>query len=291
MNVLPTKYTICFGIDDSYVWPFLVAINSAKMNWRELKTVTLAYDPNQLSKSSRLLINSFAKKIRLKIKFLKVENTISEIHLPKHLTRAAFIRLNLPNTIRGNILWLDSDVLLLSGWSQIIDQYNLSNEKCELLSARKHWETHEGTYSNRNQAVIMSNNEYFNSGVLLINSKKFRKEKLHKLIKKTVERYEELGFQWADQCVLNYVFQGAYNYLASWYNSEPKEFTYNQTRILHFAGDQKPWHHTLSKELRLVKNSAMKEKKSILPSEVSAYSIYAAMEIATIKIFESVSKH
>jgi lipopolysaccharide biosynthesis glycosyltransferase len=63
-----------------------------------------------------------------------------------------------------------------------------------------------------------------------------------------VSNYETLGFQWSDQCILNYVVKGKYQKLDSSLNSIPEEFDIYKTKILHFAGESKPWNSSLYRE-------------------------------------------
>ncbi len=61
------------------------------------------------------------------------------------------------------------------------------------------------------------------------------------------KNYENLGFQFSDQCILNYVAFNSFAHLPSEYNSFPILTTLEEVpeaRISHFAGPIKPWNFT-----------------------------------------------
>jgi lipopolysaccharide biosynthesis glycosyltransferase len=158
-----------------------------------------------------------------------------------HITRAAFLRLYISELLPSNIekvLYLDIDILINSNLIELFN-FHFLTPICaainvpESLGKGQHLQGHDAPY--------------FNSGVLLINMKKWRElELLEKFIKVgTKEIYPYL-----DQDILNIVFRNnwtqlsrEFNYLHL-YGSDENDPSYSDfPRIIHFAGD-KPWHET-----------------------------------------------
>jgi lipopolysaccharide biosynthesis glycosyltransferase len=107
------------------------------------------------------------------------------------------------------------------------------------IYARKHWETE--SISNKNQSYLKSNGRYFNSGVMVLAPKELSKVFDDKILEQLILEYDELGFQWSDQCVLNYIIGGKYEALDRNLNTRPEEYEPMLCRILHFSGNEKPW--------------------------------------------------
>jgi lipopolysaccharide biosynthesis glycosyltransferase len=59
--------------------------------------------------------------------------------------------------------------------------------------------------------------------------------------------YHDLGFQFVDQCVLNFLFKNSYAVLPSKFNflaAVPQKKPSENVSIIHFAGGTKPWHYS-----------------------------------------------
>lgn len=173
----------------------------------------------------------------------------------RHMSRATFIRLRIPEILRsfGTILYLDSDILVVSEVSSVFKTEfqgrciaavrDLVGEKtCKI-----------GFFRSGEEA-------YFNAGVLLINSEHWMRagigDKVLKLARNDEER-EKLS-TYADQCLLNYVIRGDFVALErefNWLTFEPSRCSdgllglapspsgenLSKAKILHFVGEVKPW--------------------------------------------------
>ena len=97
----------------------------------------------------------------------------------------------------------------------------------------------------RNAAMIRMGQNYFNSGVLLVNPKKWKEINSFENWKKIYANYQQLGFGHADQCLLNFMCFETFHHLDAKYNvfaTIRKSYVRNsQIKILHFPGRDKPW--------------------------------------------------
>lgn len=271
---LQQKPIYCFGIDDNYAWPLLISLYSAKKNHKNFKRVFILYDPEYLNDEIISYINEKSKLLGVKLKFISL-NLTSHSEIQAHITSTAYLRFQIPKVSRKKAFWFDTDVLFLEGWHQI-SQYAVSNKSdIEPIFARLHWPHYE---PESNQAIINSKGKYFNSGILLINSKIWRRERIMQNLIAIMPNYTQYGFEWADQCVLNYYFAGEYGQIDPIYNSIPKEFRENHTRIIHFAGMHKPWKYKIDTECKLVRLENNLEISDLQPEERSAWQTYRETE-------------
>lgn len=86
---------------------------------------------------------------------------------------------------------------------------------------------------------------YFNSGVLLINIKRFREERVEE---KLLSLLTEYNFRTVapDQDYLNYICRGRVHYLDSVWNKQPARvegLSDSEIRLIHFNMFNKPWHY------------------------------------------------
>ncbi len=86
---------------------------------------------------------------------------------------------------------------------------------------------------------------YFNSGVLLINAKKFREDKIEEKLLHLIDKY---NFQTVapDQDYLNFLCRGKVYYFDLGWNKQPNQnvdFDEDKIHLIHFNMFNKPWHY------------------------------------------------
>ena len=173
----------------------------------------------------------------------------------RHMSRATFIRLWVPEILRsfGKILYLDSDILVVSELSSIFE--TVLQGKC--VAAVRDL---VGEKTCKIDFFRSGDKAYFNAGVLLIDTAQWRhtqiSEKVLKLARNDDER-EKLS-AYADQCLLNFIIRGDFVELDkkfNWLTFEPKGCSagllelaptptpenLREAKILHFVGGGKPW--------------------------------------------------
>lgn len=269
------SHVFCFGIDNIYVWPALVSIYSAKKHYKKFHTVVILFNPDDLDEKLILQMKKICNLLEICPKFLP-QNIIKNAVPGHHITRTAYLRMSLPNLFKGEkIFWFDADLLFLENWHQILNYTRHTKQSMNSIHARKHWGNVE---SATNQAIISSNGNYFNSGVLIFNSKIWKKNRITAQISEIMKNYTTLGFEWADQCVLNYCFHGKYDQINSSYNSIPSEFNIAHTRIIHFAGTHKPWTKKFSDNGFIEELSEIDNWTVVSESDRLAFELYRTIE-------------
>jgi lipopolysaccharide biosynthesis glycosyltransferase len=100
-----------------------------------------------------------------------------------------------------------------------------------------------------NESVRIMGVDYFNAGVALIDCDMWTNLKYPQKWPMILKDYKIRGFEFADQCVLNFLCQQKVNYLPGRYNtlaSVKKNRKDSNPYILHFAGGVKPWFYAVS---------------------------------------------
>jgi lipopolysaccharide biosynthesis glycosyltransferase len=208
-------------------------------------------------------ITKFNKKRieNLKTKFKNIDNIeFIEIDLSKefkdfiahgHFTLSTYSRLLIPD-LKPNIdkaIYLDSDIVVLGDIAKLYNE-NLENNIIGAVFDMGFQEWY------KNGLEISKKHKYFNSGVLLINSRKWREQNITKKLFEIEEKYRE-KIKWVDQDILNKCFENnhkqldmKYNILSSSIKKDVKkkynitdEYIRQQQKdivIRHFTGI-KPW--------------------------------------------------
>ena len=271
--------SFCFALDDNYVWPFLVSIFSAKKHKIDLKVINIIYDESLLSSESRFFILEFLKNLNMTVVFFLVQ-TPEGYTQKNHISKSSFLRLFAPSQIGGLIIYFDCDVLFLKNWDQITSLTAVIKTQNLSVGARKHWGQ---ISSNFNRAIIESNNRYFNSGVLILNASRWMHEKIDLKCEKAILNYTKLRFEFADQCVLNYVLKGEYLEINKDFNTIPEEFRVRRPKLLHFAGSIKPWSLKIDTSARIISPSECISFSVIPITQWRAFIMYRKIELEVVK--------
>lgn len=121
---------------------------------------------------------------------------------------SAYYRLKLGSMVNvDKILYLDSDIVVLKDISTL---WNYDTEKFYIGAVEDKYSALMGW-----RAGLQENEIYINSGVLLMNLKKFREDNLEE---KIFEKLREDNNDYSDQDVLNYICKGKILYLPLKYN-------------------------------------------------------------------------
>jgi lipopolysaccharide biosynthesis glycosyltransferase len=237
---------IVSGIDDNYVYPFLIMLNSARKNTLRKLNVSLGYNTNSLSSQSKKKVTKIARVLGTDINWIELNfNLETNIPTGSHITEASYFRLLLADNLPETFLWLDSDIILFENWDSIFEfnDHNLSETIAFAVQDPIVVEEHD--FKESNSAVRLAGKNYFNAGVVIIDPKLWRNNQLDVIWKNLISDYSKLGFMFQDQDILNYVLLGKtkmiplpYNHLVTRTQASYETYPY----IAHFAGAIKPWH-------------------------------------------------
>lgn len=222
--------------------------------------LSLAISAKTIDRLRRVISRS---DINLTITFIEVDPTMLEgLKEVGHLSIAAYLRIFLPVLLPpecAKVLYLDCDLLVFDDVSDLWNTDVGSNYLLAALSPTIHSVSHENGLYNWKDLGLDQNALYFNSGVLLINLKKWREDDLYnKLFRYALEHVGHL--RWADQDVINAVCAGSWGLLHPKWNAvntimftlEPSQLSSyfmndydqitNRPAITHFASStMKPW--------------------------------------------------
>jgi lipopolysaccharide biosynthesis glycosyltransferase len=170
-------------------------------------------------------------------------------------------------------------VLFLKNWDQITNLTAVIKTQNLSVGARKHWGQ---ISSNFNRAIIESNNRYFNAGVLILNASSWGHEQLDLKCENAIRDYTKLLFEFADQCVLNYVLKGKYLEINRDFNAIPEELRVRRTKLLHFAGSIKPWSLKINTLTRIISPIECISFSNIPIMQWRAFIMYRKLELEVV---------
>lgn len=209
----------------------------------------------QLNEYYKKRIISSLKKFNQQIVFHEVDETkLEAVKFRKEnpLTKAAYFRILLASVLHENIkkvLYLDCDILVLKPIDVLFD-LNLTEYA---LAAVKDQEKMPKNEEHRFQLNMSYRQNYFNSGVMLINLEYWRKECAESKLLEFAQKTRTVYFH--DQDALNYLFAD------KWFELPPQWNRFNQVvydknnfvtkddklrylydpAIIHYASNIKPW--------------------------------------------------
>ncbi len=240
---------IVFSVDDNYA-PFLsVALysimdNSDKNYFYKVHVLNTGLSDEHFSKISKI-----AKEYdNIEIEFVCVADRMDKLkdktHLRDYYTNAIYYRIFIPSLFPDydKILYIDCDVVFIEDIMKLFGTELGTN-----IFAAVHEEAMTsfecfGAYSE--QFLDVPRREYFNSGLLLINTKEYKKENIEeKFISLMLEHKFEVA---PDQDYLNVLCKDKVKLLDVGWNKTPipeKEFCDEDIKLVHFKLNFKPWHY------------------------------------------------
>ncbi|MFC3608564.1 glycosyltransferase family 8 protein [Stutzerimonas tarimensis] len=166
-------------------------------------------------------------------------SALREVH---HFTRAMYYRLSIPDVIDADIvLYLDCDVLVRKPLAYLFD---LDLTGYYIAAVANPFFTRD----------LVSSEDYFNSGVMVVNCRKWKSEGVAARAIKMIAEYGD-RLDMPDQDALNMVFGGGWYRLAFKYNSQmscflrlgegevPADMICDPI-IVHFSSSNKQWHRS-----------------------------------------------
>lgn len=243
------RINVLYTIDNNYCVFSLLSINSI-LEHNESKSEYYFYIVEQgLTDSNKQRMKDFIEKRNQKVFFINIDSeklfsaNIYNHPVINYITSIALARLFaseiLPEEI-DKLIYLDSDTLILS---DLKDLYDIELDKY-----------YAGLVVNQEQNLYPKTlydfkNGYYNSGVMLINLKKWRQENLSKIFKNfyidnvnlfTYKKDKTNVFRLVDQDLVNIVLDGKIKPLDLKWNQQ--FFLKNDKEgIVHYIGKRKPW--------------------------------------------------
>ncbi|MCO6539475.1 MAG: glycosyltransferase family 8 protein [Gilliamella sp.] len=303
MNDKKDSINIAFCSDRNYLKYVAIAIQSIYFNNlnNSLKFHVFLYDVSQedIDKLNRMYLNISVYSIPEG--FLdKYDNE----YAIKHLNRSMYIRLLVPRLLKEKVdklIYLDADILCFKDISAI-NNINIDNVVC----AASVDSLNKENIKNNVQRLNLSTSNYFNSGFLYINVKKWNdfhtEEKINNIL---LEHRKQLLYP--DQDALNIVLQNNvliidhdWNYLFTWISEKDQnKFLKTEKKIpyfIHFTGARKPWYlehlgmaqdwYVFYKHFTSWRSCPLESYKDKM--RISDYRIYAKRFLKQGRVFETI---
>ena len=253
--------SVAFAADENYAQHMAVTMLSLLHARKVAFPVHFTVIGDDLSEKSVSALTEIAQNNNASISFPVVDfDVFGDLNVNYHFSRAMYGRLLLPDIIDADkVLYLDCDILIRADifdlWNIDISEYYAGAVIDPCLSGiDKYYIFPSG------EPVIPLGQTYFNSGVLLLNLKKYREDNLMQIVSRFVyENSESLHFP--DQDALNVVMQGKWLPLDPCWNVQSSMFMmcYKEKRgdkfpqdiieavknpaIIHYTDTVKPWHY------------------------------------------------
>ena len=237
---------VFFAVDKKFLIHFAVTITSLLENNKDLNvTVYIVHDMDDISEIqfiSNFLNNKYIVTIIPVFVDNSIFNTFQVVH---YISKATYFRFLFADILPENIssgLYLDCDIVVTGSLKEIIesDFLDINKGECSLLAISDKGEKAEMV--RLKNTLSIETDMYFNAGVMYINLKKWREEKVGNKLIKIADKYKDL-LVWSDQDVLNIYFRNTCGKLKDTYNMFTNQILKTIPVVIHFSGSSKPWHY------------------------------------------------
>ncbi len=239
MDIKTNTVNIAYITDNAYIMPTIVSITSAIKN----KNADSFYKIYLLTTSEDNIFNQIKhdNSTQIIIKKINLDNYIKEnITERSHVSKTALLKFFIAEILDDDkVLYIDSDTIIQKDLKQL---YNTNLEQLYAAVVPSPLSLN----ISHTQNLGIQNNEYFNSGVLLLNLSKMREDNVSKkLLDYKMNNYN----LFMDQDAFNKIFNKYVKYLPIEYNQYlpkkllPRSFRTNlkNAYIIHFTDKFKPW--------------------------------------------------
>ncbi|MCR4793340.1 MAG: glycosyltransferase [Lachnospiraceae bacterium] len=254
---------IVYVTDDNYVMPTSVSITSIKQNKHIENKCIVHVISNHLSKKSIDKLKSLEdEQFKIDIIYAHIDEQFINVQKKdgdRHVTSTATLKFQIPQLLAEieKVIYIDGDTLILKDLSPLYS-IDLKNNYVaavkDIISIR----------GNHLKSIDFKGKDYFNSGMLLMNLREMRKDRV---VDKLIEYRMHGKNHFVDQDALNQVFiyrtlfiSPMYNFLNKFYDwMSPRDLTefyeenmpqslneaIQKATIIHFGSHEKPWLYNL----------------------------------------------
>lgn len=247
MNKLQNEIPIVFSTNDNYLPYLSVAIKSLINNTNKNNVYKIFIFNTTINDNNKNTILSMATK-NVKIEFINVLQYTknSKLYSKDYFSVEMFYRILIADILSqyDKVIYLDCDIILKT---DIAELFNI-DLKNNLVAAVKNDISIDIMQKYVTSILKIDEDLYFNSGVLLINTKLFRKLKIKDLCFEFISKYRKL--ECPDQDVLNlFCFEKVKYIDMNWnfqagnelWTDDFKNSKANEIKIIHYTTSKKPW--------------------------------------------------
>ena len=231
------RINVCIACDDNYAKYAAVVMASILKNAKEednLHFFILDSGVNQDTKTKTYKLKSIKN---CEINFIDIDeelfNDYKNVKTHGYISLPAFYRLKLASLLPhiDKIIYFDCDMVINSSLDELFN-IDLGGHPI-------------GGVSDIKKRMVKKNPTYVNSGMLVMDLKKFREDNIEqKLLDWTREHFDEIKV--GDQQIINETLIGDIQLLPATWNVQSSNFTNRSSyvkrpNIIHYVGNQKPW--------------------------------------------------
>ena len=238
---------IFFACDDGYIRFMMVTMNSIIKHASSKYQYRFYVLNTSISEKNKDLVKKMETE-NVKIEFCDVSERLDKIKkkltVRDYYSLTTYYRIFIPEMYPkyDKVIYIDSDTVVCQDIVKLY-QYNIGDNYVGAVQDYlvKSVETY-GEYAEK--VLGISRAAYFNAGMLVINSKQFRKNKIKEKFVDLINKYSFVVAQ--DQDYLNILCQDKVYWFDSRWNiqmSEEKVRDYDSLGIVHYNLAEKPWHH------------------------------------------------
>jgi lipopolysaccharide biosynthesis glycosyltransferase len=155
-----------------------------------------------------------------------------------------YFSLLLLDRLDQDFLWLDSDLLLAPGWDSIFEAVPQNERQMKYVIAAvkdRIATTALLRKESKNSAFINNPDRYFNCGLMWLSPRVWKENMFDRKWGDVIRNDKELGLQFIDQDILNFMLSDHVTLLPNKFNYIPGDVIDQSPLITHYAGYPKPW--------------------------------------------------
>lgn len=248
------KYHVALATDNKYVPYAAAVIASALKHAGQNDSLCFHIIADGVEEKQKESLRSL-KALHGKVEFEFITPNVAD--LPKikltisHISRASLFRLQLPELLKGcdKIIYLDCDTIVLDSLKELW-KTDLSNSLMAGVC------DYNGRLTVHNTQLGITKGKYINSGVLVMNLRRMREEKISEKFMDTAASMAD-KLTMGDQDIINIALQGKikcldlrWNLSSGFFKGDYPDCPYSRTEIceairkpgiIHYTSARKPW--------------------------------------------------
>ncbi len=237
---------IFFVVDKNYIVPFTVTLTSVLENNKDLKIDVFVIHEFEPDKFLVKTFEFFKMKYNLKINFIKIEDIwFKNFFISDHISKTVYFKFLLAEMLPKEIehgLYLDCDIIVTGSLKKLNDfdfKSVAGNSEISLYAVPDPRAERE---VQRIGSMGVKIRNYFNTGVMLLNLKKFRVGASFEKMLLIAEKYNETLAYW-DQDLFNILYKDDYQILEETFNKDASVKYDLLPVVIHYMGISKPWQY------------------------------------------------
>lgn len=248
------RVNIVFAIDNNYVQHVCVAMVSLLENNRDL-SFRIYVISSGLSRKSVGNIMSISDRYDCEVKNITVSDALFVELATAHpfYPKGTYYRLLIPELIdEEKLLYLDSDIVVNGSIRELYEEELGDYYVCAI---------EDPGFDRHRQLKMNPQSVYFNSGMMLINLAKWKRDGIQKRVIDFIENNQDV-ILFPDQCGLNAVIDGHWKKVPLKWNQQSSIFSRDFDKkfdcfspaelrearehpvVIHYTSGSKPWHRT-----------------------------------------------